>query len=627
MVKIINIIPITKGNFKEEFSYFGAGNYRPGEFVKVNLRGREVKGLVSSIKPIKEVKSDLRRADFALKKIEKQESFFLCQPDLLKAADLASDYFCTSLGQVLKSLIPTNILNNLEQLPKNNLHYYESDESELKNEPLIIQESDEDRLGIYKGLIRECFAKRQSVFLMVPTTIDILLYKDYLEKGIDKYTYTFNSKMKNKEMLEQWKKALLSKHPILIIATPSFLSIPRSDIKTIIVERENSDFYKEISRPLIDYRKMAEFISKEGKKRLILGDFAMRTETIYRLAKKEYYPLFPLKYRLPSSAKQILIDLTKEKDNILTKEITDVIKEVKKEKKKKLFILNNLRGAISAIYCRDCGQVKKCSECSAPLVIHQDKETRKLICHKCGKLYKLEDNCPNCQGWRLELLGEGIDRIASLVEEVSSDLNIHKLSSDYAKTSLQAEKIVDSFLTKENSILIGTEMALHYLRKKINYVAITSIDNILAIPDFRSNERVLNILLRARNLAEERFIIQTRNKDNKIFESVIKGNILDFYREETAFRKMFNYPPFKILIKITLIGNEKTETEAEILAEKFKKWKPFIYPAFNYIIKGKRRWNILIKLSPEEWPDEYLLDILKNNTPYCIVDVEPQNIL
>ena len=317
------------------------------------------------------MKSELRQANFSLKKIEKQQGIFLCQPNFLRAANVIGNYFSAPIGQVLKSLIPIDILNNPELLSKKNI-CPPSDESELKNENLIIQEPNEDRLSIYKGLIRESFAKKESIFLMIPTALDIDFYKNYLEKGIDKYTYAFSSKMKSKEIVEKWKKALSAKEPILIIATPSFLSIPRQDIKTIIVEKESSDTYKQISRPLLDFRKVAILIAKEEKKRLIFGDLALRTETIYYLAKKEYYPLSPPKYRSFSSAKQILIDLTEEnqKENILSQEISSIVKNINNEKKSKFFILNNRRGLSSVIYCRDCGQIRKLS------LIHISEPTR-----------------------------------------------------------------------------------------------------------------------------------------------------------------------------------------------------------------------------------------------------------
>ena len=79
-----------------------------------------------------------------------------------------------------------------------------------------------------------------------------------------------------------WNLALKNDKPVLIIATGSFLSIPRHDIRTIIVERENSHAYRTLGRPYLDIRKFAELLAKEIGSEIIFGDLMLRSETLKR---------------------------------------------------------------------------------------------------------------------------------------------------------------------------------------------------------------------------------------------------------------------------------------------------------------------------------------------------------
>jgi primosomal protein N' len=53
------------------------------------------------------------------------------------------------------------------------------------------------------------------------------------------------------------------KHPVVVIATGGFLSIPREDIETLVIEREASRFYKILRRPYLDVRHVAEIFARK----------------------------------------------------------------------------------------------------------------------------------------------------------------------------------------------------------------------------------------------------------------------------------------------------------------------------------------------------------------------------
>ena len=85
-----------------------------------------------------------------------------------------------------------------------------------------------------------------------------------LGRGIEKYVFVLSGKMPKKKIMEEWKKIAEEKHPVLIIATKSFLSLPRRDFGAIIMDQESSSAYKNQKKPYADARKAAEIISRKN---------------------------------------------------------------------------------------------------------------------------------------------------------------------------------------------------------------------------------------------------------------------------------------------------------------------------------------------------------------------------
>jgi primosomal protein N' len=160
-------------------------------------------------------------------------------------------------------------------------------------------------------------------------------------------------------------------------------------------------------------------------------------------------------------------------------------------------------------------------------------------------------------------------------------------------------------------------------------VAIISVDPLLAIPDYRIHERVMNIVMKGRALARKNFILQTRNPSEPFFTSAIRGDLLLFYREEIAERKMFHYPPFTVLIKIRIVGKDVNTLlgEGKILREKLASYMPTVYPSYYNLPAGKRAVNILLRIPRDAWPDEKLLAELRALPPEYVISVNPDEIL
>ena len=134
--------------------------------------------------------------------------------------------------------------------------------------------------------------------------------------------------------------------------------------------------------------------------------------------------------------------------------------------------------------------------------------------------------------------------------------------------------------------------------------------------------------MRLRLLANKKFVIQTRNPEHIIFNSISSGNLLEFYRNEIQERKNFSYPPFTVLIKITKDGaDSEIWDEMRAIAEDLKEFEPVLYQTQYGVPKYKKRLNILIRIKKNMWPEKTLIEYLQALPPNYRVIVNPTEIL
>ena len=277
------------------------------------------------------------------------------------------------------------------------------------------------------------------------------------------------------------------------------------------------------------------------------------------------------------------------------------------KKNKKIAIFINRRGLATSIICQECGFVPKCPNCDIPLGFHLPAI---LICHHYGYQAPMPNTCPACQGYRLKPLGIGMQRISEELKKFISPLPQYALLEGQMLDNKEL-KIFDKFNQGKIKILIGTEALLRPQLESADVVIVASIDPLIFLPDYNSEERVFLYLLRLKKIAKEKLIIQTLIPENKIFQYLVNQEEEKFFEQEKKWRQNYFWPPFVQLIKLTLIHPDEKKGEKEALDIRNKidqvilKTVPknlqenFIVlgPAPAFIFKEKKvyRWNILIK--------------------------------
>lgn len=626
---VIEVIPIAKTPGIDQLSYFTSQEVSIGAIVTVPLRKKLVRGIVMGIRPAQDMKSEIKSATFALKRLDKIKSTEFFSKAFMDTAKSTADYYATSVGAILDILVPDYILKNVGKLKK----VKKEGAVHALQEKYVVQGDDEERYGTWKSLIRQEFAKKKSVYFLFPTIEDAEYAFTLLEKGIEGYAFILHGSLPTKSIVETWNNIMKEEHPVVVIATGGFLSLPREDVETLVVERESSRFYKILRRPVLDVRHVAEILAEKKGIKLFFADNFLRLETLHRQEEGELVEASPFKFRSLSTARDTLVDMRKKKAEIrvsfkiLSDEVESLITRTK-DNSEHMMILATRRGIAPSTVCGDCQNIVTCNACGSPMVLHRNGEKTSFLCHRCGERRSTEEYCKHCGSWKLGTVGIGIDLVEEKIKDKFPDVSIFKIDSESAPNDKAAHAIMEKYRAKPGSILLGTEMMLQYVHTKAENSAVISLDSLFSLPDFRIQERILGMLIRMRMQTTRDFIVQTRKADEKVFEYGLKGNMSDFYRAEVDERKKFNYPPFSVLIKLTLEGKKdeivKTMEEVQTMLEPYE---VEVFPAFTQTAKGNQVLHGLIRLSGDTWPHEDLLMMLRTLPPSVTIKVDPESLL
>ncbi len=623
---VISVIPIARGVAHDFLSYLSATDLELGSVVKITLRKKAAFGVVLTCRKASEARDEIRASDFEYKKLENPSPRKILPPPLIKILPALAEYFAASAGSVLSALAPKFLLSGSERFDEQP----EYPKNISPKETLALQEDEDDRFAHYKSAIRERFARGGSVLLIAPSSEDAERISVFMKKGVEERTFVIAGKKGVKELSQIWNKIRQARGPVLIVATPSFFSVPRADISLIILERESARTYKSQFRPYVDSRVVAEKFARALGADVVFGDIVLRPELIERIGKGEVAEYAPLSMRSLSTAKDFLVDMTLkegEKFAVLSPQLENLLR-VNKERSELAFVFAGRKGLSGNTVCGDCGTALSCDRCSAALTLYGKSEKRFLLCNKCGRRFPAETLCPVCGSWKLIPLGIGTERVEETLNEKIPGLKVFRMDRAAAPTGKQAKKIADEWLRSPGSVLVGTEFALPYISRAVDTVAVASLDALFALPDFRIEERVFSIILYIRSRAEKNILIQTRFPQRKVVEYGLKGNIAEYMKDERAARKSLNFPPFSTFIKVSYVGKRQEAEDAVLEVKKIAEpYKVEMFPALIATVRNQFIMHALVTLPTGKWPDEKLLAALRSLPPRYSVNVDPESIL
>lgn len=632
---VIEVMPLQRGTQIETLSYFGGTPYPLGTLLKVPVRSREILAMVTETHPVSATKTALRAATFSLRKLPPQSSVQSLSPAYIKTAEALAERYPATVGTILFALLPPEIKNGELRLP--HTHHTHND---AKHVPELFQGTQNERHLTYRSLIRETFAHGGSVLIVAPTSADAHGLYDALSVGIEERTIVLTSNMTKKYIREGYHELEDFSKSKLIITTPTHAMIERHDITTVVIESARSPYFKERTKPYLDYREVLQLHTQYAGRRLIYGDLLLRSEEVFAERTDRYQALedAPKRITLPGALQVVRMKDKADTDGVFHMFAPKVLRAIDDTlaEKGRVFLFAARRGIAPMVGCIDCGYIFRSPQTGAPLSLIRTKkngvEYRWFVCGASGYRTRAADTCPECGSWRLRERGIGIQQVYDELSRMIPKTPIIQFDHTSASTYKKACFLRDTFYGTKGGIMIGTHMAIPYLTAPITTSVVVNMDALYATPTWRLQEDNLALLLHLREHTTGNVYVQMRAEPDSLITHAKQGSLAAFYDEELELRKMCNYPPFTTFVHLTWQGTkEAVQKTEELVATALKAFDVTMYSAPPLPETRKNEPQCikygLVRVAAKDWPHTPLLAALKALPPSIRIVVNPDRIV
>ncbi|HKP17151.1 MAG TPA: primosomal protein N', partial [Gaiellaceae bacterium] len=332
------------------------------------------------------------------------------------------------------------------------------------------------------------------------------------------------------------------------VGARSAVLAPVRGLGLICVDEEHDASYKQESDPRYDARTVAAKRAALEGAVAVYGSATPRPESWAALERLE------LGGRLVGALPPVrVVDLRRERGYPLSAPLLAELGKIVERGGKAILLLNR-RGIAPAIHCRTCGVTRRCPNCDVALVLHA---AHVLRCHHCGHAEPSPELCPECGSAELARLGAGTQRLERELAARVPELERIRLDAD----TKDAAAALERFAAADRAVLLGTQMVAkgHHF-DGVALAAVVDADTGLALPDFRAEERVFQLLTqlagRSGRDAPGRVLIQTFQPDARPVALAARHDVEEFLAGELERRRALGYPPFSHLVRIVVAGPE-----------------------------------------------------------------------
>lgn len=609
-------------------------NLKKGEGVVVPFQSGEKAGLVLDLHD--------RKPAFATKAVvRKLTEEALLEEWQIEIAEWISEYYFCSKYDAIRLFLPKQIFKIKKRIAKEKnkktVQTVPEDRTLTEEQAVIVEEiltkgppvsliygvTGAGKTEIYTQLIKNCIQSGKQALVLAP---EIALTPQLLKTFASHFPRiaVIHSRVTEANRAELWRQ--IQKGEIdLVLGSRSAIFSPFKNLGLIVMDEEHEWSYKQEQSPRYHARTVALEIAKKTGAQLVLGSATPSIESMWQ-AKKGDYALFTLKERISGTPLPHveIADMRNELKggnfSLFSTTLEQKIGSALAAKEQVILFLNR-RGSASSTVCRDCGYTSKCPDCELPLTYHAHNfRNPLLICHHCGHLEKVPELCPKCHSTRIRHLGLGTERVETDLQKLFPTARIARADKDTMSKRDSHTELHEKLNKHEIDILIGTQMiGKGFDIAKVSLVGILMADLGLHIPDFRTTERMFQLLTQVAGRAGRRqkqgeVVLQTYNPEHPAIRFSQTHDYDSLYEQEISAREQGLFPPFSKMIKLLII--EKTMDLAQKKAEALKKklaepgHEIFTAPALFAKTRDSYQWNLLIqgpnpksiieKLSPEE---------------------------
>lgn len=460
---------------------------------------------------------------------------------------------------------------------------------------------------VYMQAMEQARAKNMGIILLVPEIALTTQTTERLRARFGEKIAILHHRLSDGERFDLWHHIHKGTIQIVVGARSAIFS-PVQNLGLIIVDEEHDLSYKQSDEmPCYHGRDVAVYRGYLEKATVILGSATPSLESYYN-ARQKKYALHTLTRRATNAnLPTVSIVNTKNGRGLLSDALIDGIKRRIAIGEQTLIFLNR-RGYHAFQVCADCKKTIDCPHCDISLTYH--KGPHHFSCHLCGyTLSPPPTKCPSCSGKTLQYKGFGTEQVERSLHAILPDIRTLRMDADTTRHKGAHERLFKQFRAGKADVLIGTQMiAKGFHFPSVTLVGILGTDSAMHIPDFKAQETVYQLLTQVagrsgRGALPGEVLLQTFHPTHPLYARVKKEDFVGFYDEEIASRRLFNYPPFSHLAKVTFSGPDAHKTlelieqyriaTTKSLPETFTLYP--VIPAFRAKIKDRYRYTFLIK--------------------------------
>ncbi len=374
---------------------------------------------------------------------------------------------------------------------------------------------------------------------------------------------TLHSALSDNERMQNWLLASTGKADV-VIGTRSaiFTALPR--LGMIVIDEEHDGSLKQQDGFRYHARDLAMMRARERSVPVLLGTATPSFESLNNVRNGRYQQLRLTRRAGDAQAPEIaLLDIRR---RALTEGLSDrLLDHIKAhlDDDGQILIFINRRGFAPTLLCNDCGACADCQRCDSHMTVHE--RLNRLRCHHCGAERPIPLGCESCGSERLDRVGHGTERIEKVLQEQFPEIMVARIDRDSTRRKGALQQYLQDATSGRARILVGTQMlAKGHHFPGVTLVGILDADRGLFGTDFRALEQMGQLILQVAGRAgrEKRrgtVLVQTRNPDNHLLQTLVLGGYDEFAATALADRESAGLPPFSY---VALVRAEAAQREA-----------------------------------------------------------------
>ena len=418
---------------------------------------------------------------------------------------------------------------------------------------------------VYLRCLDAALQQNKQVLILVPEIALTPQLMRRFQRRVSGCLVSLHSAMNATERMQNWLLAAKG-HADIVIGTRSAVMVPLPRLGLVVVDEEHDGSLKQQDGFRYHARDLAMVRARDRGCPIVLGTATPSFETLNNAATGRYVELMLTHRAGDAKPPQLsLLDIRRRPlVEGMSDRLFDAIGEHLQAGNQALVFINR-RGYAPTLLCNDCGACADCRRCDAHMTVHARRA--RLRCHHCGAERPVPDACESCGSAELDRVGYGTERISAALEEAFPDVVVARIDRDSTRRKGALQEQLDAATSGSAQLLVGTQMlAKGHHFPGVTLVCILDADRGLFGTDFRSLEQMGQLIIQVagragREQKQGSVLIQTRNPDNPMMQTLVSDGYAAFARIALDDRRMAALPPYAF---VALVRAEAPDAESPL---------------------------------------------------------------